>query len=47
MIKETNVQKCVVLPKEIVEKIEKEAKENYCSFSTRVKQILIEYYKNK
>ena len=47
MIKETNVQKTVVLPKEIAEKIENEAKENYCSFSTRVKQILIEYYKNK
>ena len=47
MIKDTNVQKAVILPKEIAEKIEIEARENYCSFSTRVKQILIEYYKNK
>ena len=47
MIKDTNVQKAVILPKEIAEKIENEAKENYCSFSTRVKQILIEHCKGK
>ena len=47
MIKDTNVQKAVILPREIAEKIENEAKENYCSFSTRVKQILIEHCKGK
>ena len=47
MIKDTNVQKAVILPKEIAEKIEHEAKLNYCSFSTMVKQILIEHCKGK
>jgi hypothetical protein len=47
MIKESNVQKAVIIPKEISKKIEADAKKNYCSFSTMVKQILIEYYKNK
>lgn len=47
MIKETNVQKTVVLPKAIAEQLEQEAKTNYCTFSNMVKQILIEYYKNK
>lgn len=47
MIKKTNVQKVIIIPKEIVAKIEEDAKENYCSFSNMVKRILIEYYKNK
>ena len=47
MIKSTNVQKTIVIPKDIFAKIENEAKGNYCSFSTMVKNILIEYYKNK
>lgn len=47
MIKDTNVQKAVILPKEIAEMIENEAKLNYCSFSTMVKQILIEHCKSK
>ncbi len=47
MIKDTNVQRTIVIPKEIAEKIDKEAKDNYCSASTMVKKILIEYYKNK
>lgn len=47
MIKKTNVQKVIIIPQEIVSKIEEDARENYCSFSNMVKQILIEYYKNK
>ena len=47
MIKESNVQKSVVIPKEIAEKIKQEAEKNYCSESTMMKIILIEYFKNK
>ena len=47
MIKETNVQKTVVLPKDIAEQLEEEAKMNYCTFSNMVKQILIEHCKGK
>lgn len=47
MIKDTNVQRTIVIPKEIAEKIDKEAKEYYCSSSAVVKKILIAYYKNK
>lgn len=47
MIKDTNVQKSVVIPRDIAEKIKQEAQKNYCSESTMIKQILIEYFKNK
>ena len=47
MIKESNVQKSVVIPKEIAEKIKQEAEKNYCSESRMMKLILIEYFKNK
>lgn len=47
MIKDSNVQKSVVIPKEIAEKIKQEAEKNYCSESTMMKIILIEYFKNK
>ena len=47
MIKESNVQKSVVIPKEIADKIKQEAEKNYCSESTMMKLILIEYFKNK
>lgn len=47
MIKDSNVQKTIVIPKEIAEKIKHEAENNYCSESTMVKLILIEYFKNK
>lgn len=47
MIKESNVQRTVVLPKEIEKKIEEMAKENFCSFSATVKAILAEYFKSK
>lgn len=47
MIKDSNVQKTIVIPKEIAEKIKEEAKKHYCSESTMTKLILIEYFKNK
>lgn len=47
MIKDSNVQKTIVIPKEIADKIKQEAKKNYCSESTMAKLILIEYFKNK
>lgn len=47
MIKDSNVQKTIVIPKEIAEKIKQEAENNYCSESAMVKLILIEYFKNK
>jgi len=47
MIKNTNIQRSVVLPKEICDKINAMAKENYTTFNAVVKQILIEYFKNK
>lgn len=47
MIKDSNVQKTIVIPKKIAEKIKQEAENNYCSESTMIKQILIEYFKNK
>lgn len=47
MIKETNIQRSVVLPKDISDKINALAKENYTTFNAVVKQILIEYFKNK
>ena len=47
MIKESNVQKTIIIPKEIAEKVKQEAKKNYCTESTMVKLILIEYFRNK
>ena len=47
MIKSTNVQKTVIMPKVVAEMLKKEAKENFCSESTMIKNILISYYKNK
>ena len=47
MIKDSNVQKTIVIPKEISEKVKQEAEKNYCSESAMVKLILIEYFKNK
>ena len=47
MIKDTNVQKTIIIPKVIAEKIKQEAKENFCTESTMIKNILINYYKNK
>jgi hypothetical protein len=47
MIKDTNIQRSIVLPKELANKITAMAKENYTTFNAVVKQILIEYFKNK
>lgn len=47
MIKETNVIKSVVLPKDIVEKIKEESKKLYCSQCELIRRILIEYFKSK
>lgn len=47
MIKKTNVQRSIVLPQEIAKKITDLAKSNYTTFNQIVKQILIEYFKNK
>lgn len=47
MIKETNIQKSVVMPKELANKIAKEAEENFTTFNQIIKKILIEYFKNK
>lgn len=47
MIKSSNIQKTVIIPKAIAELIKKEAKENFCSESTMIKTILINYYKCK
>lgn len=47
MIKDTNVQKSIVIPKVISDKIQKEAEDSYISFNAVIKKILIDYYKNK
>ncbi len=47
MIKSTNIQRSVVLPKEIYDKVVKEAEQNYSTFNGTIKKILIEYYKDK
>ena len=47
MVKSTNIQRSVIIPKEIAEKIKQEAEENYTTFNNVVKKILIDYYKNK
>ena len=47
MIKDSNVQKTAVIPKEIAKKIKQEAIKNYCSESTMIKIILIKYFENK
>lgn len=47
MIKNSNVQRSVVMPKDIYEKLNQMAEENYSTVSNVIKQILIEYFKNK
>lgn len=47
MIKDTNVQRSVVMPKAIADKVKKEAEENYTTFNAVIKKILIDYYKDK
>lgn len=47
MIKNSNLQRSVVMPKDIYEKLNQMAEENYSTVSNVIKQILIEYFKNK
>lgn len=47
MIKDSNVLRSVLLPKELADKIQADADSNYTSFNAIVRRILIEYYKNK
>lgn len=41
------IQRSIVIPKEIEEKINKEAEENFASANFVVRKILTNYYKNK
>lgn len=45
MLKNTNVQRSIVLPKDMANKIQKIADENFVSFNSIVKMILVEYFK--
>lgn len=47
MIKDTNIQKSIVIPKELEEKIVKEAKENYGSFNWVIRKVLTDYFRDK
>ena len=46
-MKENKVLRSVLLPKELFEKIQKEANENLSSFNSIVRKIISEYSKNK
>lgn len=47
MIKKTNVQRCIVISKELCDKIKKEAEENCASFNWVVKRVMTDYFRNK
>ena len=47
MVKNSNTQRSIVIPKELAEKVNKFAEENYTTLSNAIRQILIEYVKNK
>lgn len=47
MIKDCNIQKSIVISKELNEKIEEEAKKNYGSFNWMIRKILTDYFRNK
>lgn len=47
MIKDSNVQRSIVLPKELNDKINAIAKENYTTFNAIVKAIILGYFKEK
>lgn len=47
MIGKNYVQKSIVITKEICEKVDKEAKENYTSFNWVIRKALMEYFRNK
>lgn len=43
MIKNTNTQRSIVIPKEIAEKLNKIANDNYITATALIRRILIEY----
>lgn len=47
MLKESNTQRTVTLPKVLVKKIMLEAEANYTTFNAMLKQIVVEYFKKK
>lgn len=47
MIKDTNIQRSIVLPKAVVEQIQQVADDNYISFNAAVRKIIIDYFKGK
>lgn len=47
MIKNSNIQRSIVLPKEIANKINEIAAQNFTTFNAIVKQILIDFLKDK
>lgn len=47
MIKDTNIQKSIVIPKSLEEKITKEAEENYGSFNWVIRKVMTDYFINK
>lgn len=47
MVKDTNKQRSIVLPKEIDNLVKKDAQENFCSVSAIIKKIIIEHYKKE
>lgn len=47
MIKESNIQISAVIPKEIDEKLKRDAKKAFGSKNWMVRKILTDYYRNK
>lgn len=47
MINEKNIQRSIVIPKELNAKIEEEAKKNYGSCNWVIRRILTDYFRNK
>lgn len=47
MVKDTNIQRSIVLPKEIADKINELAKNDYLTFNGLVRKILVEYVREQ
>lgn len=47
MVKDTNIQRSILITKELSAKIDKEVEKDCSSFNAVVKKILTEYFKNK
>lgn len=48
MIKDSNIQICIIIPKEINEKLKEDAKTDFSNSRNSVaRRILIDYYKNR